>query len=118
MVYVFGGYLSTLEGIAGLQFAVEVRMLDEVPDEHMPSRPRDARAGKRLRTEGLGQPGEETLQFVEAVEDRRVAGRIGISPLDDVTAVLAMHAGGPEELPPFGQCLRDIVPQGCSCVSG
>lgn len=89
-------------------------MLAEVPDEHVPPRPGDARPADVGRRELRRQAVVQAHEVLEVVEHLRVARRVRAASGDDVTAVVAVLAGGSEELP----FLRDGRADGLLQVGG
>jgi len=75
------------------------------------------RACRPADRRGVELPGKrlvESLQRPEALEALGVARGVGVPPGDDVAPVLAVRAGGVEELPATGQRLGQFVPE-CPC---
>lgn len=85
------------------------RVFGEVPDQHVASRARDA--VDVLGDELVGQAVEDTPQVVEALEDRRVSGGVGLPSLDDVATVWTVDADSPSEALALGQRVADRGPQ-------
>ena len=93
-------------------------MFGEVPDEQVPSSPRDGHRvtgrrslADRRRVEAVGQPVVQSLYRAEAVELLRVARRVGVGPRDDVAAVGSVFACGADELATIRQRRGQVVPQ-------
>lgn len=77
----------------------------------MSSRPRDAGPRQFVSPEAIGQSFEEASDLGVPVEHRGVPRGVGATALDDEAAVLAVFAGGPEELLAAGQGVTDGVPE-------
>jgi hypothetical protein len=89
--------------LPGREVALEGGVLHEVADDHVP-----AAAGETAPTDRLGgelgrQPVVQPVERVEAVEHLPVAAGVRAAAFDDVAAVLAAFAGGPQELVALGQ---------------
>jgi hypothetical protein len=91
------------------EFAVERRVLGQVADEHVSSSAGQTRPPDRLGGELAWELRVESFEFAETREHLAVARRVRSSAGDDVAAVLAMFARGPEELQSLAQCIAERV---------
>ncbi len=86
-------------------------MFDEVPDEHVPSTTSQARASYVVSPELHREPGIQTFQALEPLEDLPMTGGIRRPPLNDVGPVLTVFAGSSQELAAACQRIGERVSQ-------